>query len=260
MASKLAEKGGLRQVSDREGELDDMSPEQKVYELAVVDGLNQVADFLKIGEGSAGVLRMVATDGDGFDVEKFCVLLEENACNVFPTLKFRGCKKFAGDLCLRVARMSGCVYFLIVPFAEFADAEVANGYHYKFDGKYYIFKSDNFTSVDKYKGRRYLDVVAMIGEEFGEDSEDVKNIGRVVTLVRSWLYGKETGWHREAIADELVKLRLKVGSAAIAVIADFLRDYEENEGWLDDPGDDEQVGADDYDRLTIGGVNLSSLA
>src|SRR3989338_8801362 len=206
----------LSQVSDREAELEAMTPEQRVYEVAVEDALNQVADFLKMGEGDESVGVMVAADRDGFDVNKFHDLLTKKADATSVGLKFRGSKKFAQDLCLRVGRLNGCTYIIVAPFANFKDNEIVNSYRYQFEGPYYIFKAEKFVSSDKYKGRRWWDVLGMVSQEFGQDSQQVRDVDRVVRLVRSWLYGDETGWHREALATELVELRLKVGAAAIA--------------------------------------------
>lgn len=253
--------GTLRVVSDRDAELEAITPEERAYELAVLDSLNQVAAYLEIGEGCAGVAQLVASEADGFDIGKFRSLLVDKAVKVSDGLKFKGSKKFADELlCLRIARLSGCVYILVAPLAEFAGNEDVNAYYYKFEGPYYIFEAKNFVSADKYKGRKHVDIVKMIGKEFGEDSDELKDVKRVVDLVRSWLYGKETGWHRESIAGELVKLRMKIGSAAIAVIADFLRDFDDNEGWSDDPDDAGQAGFEAFDRLKIGRVSLDELA
>lgn len=251
----------LRVVSDRDVELEAMAPEERMYELSVVDSFNQVATYLETGEGCAGVVQLVASEADGFDVEKFRRLLVDKAVRVSDSLKFRGSKKFADELlCLRLARLSGCVYILVAPLGEFAIDENENTYHYKFEGPYYIFKAEDFVSADQYRGKRHPDIVKMIGKEFGEGSEQLRDVNRVVDLVRSWLYGKETGWHREAIAEELVELRMKIGAAAIAVIADFLRNYEDDAGSSDDPNDAVLAGFEAYDRLRIGRVSLDELA
>lgn len=245
----------LRLVSDRDKQLDEMSPEQREYEVSVETALGEVANYLMIGEGCSGVINMIAHKGEGFAVEKFNLLLHERAVAVSPTLRFRGSKKFADDVCVRLATLGQGTCVMVAPMKDFGDAEVSNGYVYRFEGPYFIFRAVDFASEDQYRGRQYTDVMKTVEKKFGKESQELRDVNRVIELVRSWLYGDEEGWHRDAIAMELVELRVKVGVAAIAVITDFLRNFDER---VEGVSDDDVV--DECDRFFIGGIDLRDLA
>lgn len=98
-------------------------------------------------------------------------------------------------------------------------------------GESFVFKSEDYVNGDVFRGQKFYDVQDMVIDRFGAESIEVKNINRVIDLVRGLLYGKNLPKARYGMAVELRSLRVSVGAAAAAVIADFLGDYGEHEGW-----------------------------
>ena len=109
----------------------------------------------------------------------------------------------------------------------------------------------------------------IVEKKEGKGSEAAKDIKGVIKLIRDLLYKpalKEK--KREALASELVELRLKVGEAARYVVADFIEDYDANDGWVEAVDiDEDTIGlvedSDSYmkamERLKVGSFDLRKL-
>lgn len=98
----------------------------------------------------------------------------------------------------------------------------------------YVLKAEDFIRAndrDAYRDTVFYLVRETLALKHGETSQEVRDIDRVIELTRSIIYdGPESELRTQALT-ELRKLILSVGAAARAVIADFERDFEENEGW-----------------------------
>lgn len=109
----------------------------------------------------------------------------------------------------------------------------------------------------------------IVEKKEGKGSEAAKDIKRVIKLIRDLLYKpalKEK--KREVLAYELVELRLKVGEAARYVVADFIEDYDANDGWVEsvvvdeadiDFVEDSMAYSKAMNRLEIGSYDLRKL-
>ena len=138
--------------------------------------------------------------------------------------------------------------------------------------KKYYFEAAQFEDEEdghSFEGKNYWQVRQIVEKKEGKGSEAAKDIKRVIKLIRDLLYKpalKEK--KREVLAYELVELRLKVGEAARYVVADFIEDYDANDGWVEsvvvdeadiDFVEDSMAYSKAMNRLEIGSYDLRKL-
>ncbi len=221
---------------------------------AVVSGKDGSVDYdvLEVSDRMEKGLRRILIDR-AITPPKFSGLVEKS-------------EWMEGKIAVKLVQDYAC-YVLVMRDAEDMDLdEYAPGKKYYFEAAQ--FENDE-EGDNSFEGKNYLQVRQVVEKKEGKRSEAAKDIKRVIKLIRDLLYKpalKEK--KREVLASELVKLRLKVGEAARYVVADFIRHYEENEGWV------ESVEVDEYEvgfiedsqsyskamgRLNIGAHNLRKL-
>ncbi|MEK7126807.1 MAG: hypothetical protein AAB848_01750 [Patescibacteria group bacterium] len=130
-------------------------------------------------------------------------------------------------------------------------------YIFGFDSKKYL--SDN-----KFFGVRFPEVVALLENENGGESQESKDISRVVVLTRMFIYTIVRPMEkRKKLFRELTELCVKLGPAAKAVVADFITaytmDYDDDYDYDEDDDKEAVIGDDPTLCVGMSGCPLRSL-
>jgi hypothetical protein len=123
------------------------------------------------------------------------------------------------------------------------------------------FDSKKYLSENEFFGIRFPDVISLIEERHGSESQEVKDINRVVVLTRMLVYTVVRPIEkRSQLFRELTELCVKLGPAAKAVVSDFITiytaDYEDDYDY--DEGE-EFIGDDSTLCIGMSGCPFKSL-
>ncbi len=254
----------LKLIRSPEPEKGKIVSSQEFFETVVLPVFRKMAAVVSGKDGSADYDVLEVSDR----MEKGLRSILINRAIKPP--KFNGLAEKAawmeGKIAARLVQDYAC-HVLVMRDAEDMDLdEYAPGKKYYFEAAQF---EDDEESGHSFEGKTYWQVQGIVEKKEGKGSEAAKDIKRVVKLIRDLLYKpalKEK--KREALASELVELRLKVGEAARYVVADFIEDYDANDGWVEAVDiDEDTIGlvedSDSYmkamERLKVGSFDLRKL-
>lgn len=257
-------KRGLRLIRSPEAEKGKIVPVEEFFQANVLPMFKKMAAVVSGKDGSADYDVLEVSDRMEKELRRILV------SRAIKPPKFSGriekSEWMEGKIAARLVQNYAC-YVLVMRDAEDMDLdEFAPGKNYYFEATQF---EDDEEGDFSFEGKIYWQVRQHVEKKEGKNSEAAKNVRRVVKLIRDLLYKpalKEK--KREALASELVELRLKVGEAARYIVADFIRDYDIDDGWVesleiddDDLGfvEDSQSYRKAIARLKVGGFDLRKL-
>lgn len=127
-------------------------------------------------------------------------------------------------MALRFAMAQGCVYAVV---KSCSDWMLEPGHpDYMVYGPFYVFNSASYFSRNKFTGRRFDEILAMVSKEFGRNSEQFRQAERTATVVRLLLFQDYSQDRRIELAKELRALRASLGESAGAIINHFIENFE----------------------------------
>ncbi len=233
-----------------------LSPDE-FFQTGVLPSLKRVAAIVSGEDGSADYEVIEVSDQIAVGLRRILVSM------ALKVPKFKGLADKAawmeGKIAVRLVENYSC-HVVVLKDAEDMDLdEFASGKHYYFEAAGFVqTEGDNVSYGDS----NYWQIKKAIEKKEGRNSEAAKDIRKVIKLIRALLYKpKLKEKNRETLASELCELRMKVGEAARAVVHDFIRDYDENDGWVEVIDDVEANGSygQAMRRLEIGKFDLRRL-
>lgn len=117
-------------------------------------------------------------------------------------------------------------------------------------GSIFVLNLKKYLPENEFFGMRYPDVVAVLEERHGRESQEVKDVNRIVLLTRMLLFTVVMPIEkRKQLFRELTELCVKLGPAAKAVITDFVDMYFSE---YDDKYDEDEEFIGDDPEFCIG--------
>lgn len=117
------------------------------------------------------------------------------------------------------------------------------------------FDSKKYLSGNEFFGVRFPDVISLLEERKGGESQEVKDINRVVVLTRMLIYTVVRPIEkRKKLFRELTELCVKLGPAAKAIVSDFITMYtlDYDDDYDDDDAENSEATIGDDPTLCVG--------
>lgn len=196
-------------------------------------GLRKAADIVKRRRALNGIRDDIfflpfSVPSEEFDLKEMSGGLEDRTSKVLDirTQPLDIVSDGPWDLVVYISRGYTPEFIIVVTTLD--DVENVIQRYPFYNGLLYFFKSDNFRADQslEFNGKTAWQVREAVSES--GNAECISDVDRIIDLMREILYGKmQKRGERVSLFVELSELRLRVGNAAVAIIADFIEDFRD---------------------------------